>query len=113
MILPCIPRGTTPTSLPWLSLASPCFLLFAFLYLSCWLWLRLLLLLLSEPNERTTAMADPVIPEQLLLSSDHKDGVAVVVLVPMSHHQLLMKLPRSSCLSGCTSFQQRGSPKLQ
>ena len=46
-------------------------------------------------------MADPVIPEQLLLSSDHKDGV-VVVLVPMSHHQLLMKLPPSSIsLSTC------------
>lgn len=31
MILPCIPRGTPPpTTLPWLSLASPCFHLFAF-----------------------------------------------------------------------------------
>jgi hypothetical protein len=64
-------------------------------------------------------MADPVIPEQLLLSSDHTDGVVVVVvLVPMSHHQLLMKLPSlisvlSAYLSGCMLFSQWGSPKLQ
>ena len=101
MILPCIPRGTPPTSL-----ASPCFHLLAFVYLSCWLWLwlRPLLLLLSEAKERTTAMVDPVIPEQLLLSSDHTDGVVVLVLVPMSHHQLLMKLPRPSSSSSYIRF---------